>query len=261
MKTVALIAAMSTQLFVALVATLLNTTLLHATSLNTAMLNATEATPGASENAWSAREIEGWRVSISKQLERDDPKALAAALELLSSQLQEIVRVVPKVAVIELQKVTLWFSPEYPAVPPRAEYHPGAGWLRDHGRDPAMVKGVEFTNVRIFAAETRRMPNFALHELAHAYHDQVLGNGHKELIAAFERAKAAGSYERVERQDSEGRKTMDRAYAMTSPQEYFAETTEAYFAKNDFQPYDREQLKAFDPAAFELLGVLWKCDQ
>ena len=261
MKTVALIAAMSTQLFVALVATLLNTTLLHATSLNTAMLNATEATPGASENAWSAREIEGWRVSISKQLERDDPKALAAALELLSSQLQEIVRVVPKVAVIELQKVTLWFSPEYPAVPPRAEYHPGAGWLRDHGRDPAMVKGVEFTNVRIFAAETRRMPNFALHELAHAYHDQVLGNGHKELIAAFERAKAAGSYERVERQDSEGRKTMDRAYAMTSPQEYFAETTEAYFAKNDFQPYDREQLKAFDPAAFELLGVLWKCDR
>ena len=198
---------------------------------------------------------------ISKKLETDDTEALKVALDLLTKQLQEIRRAVPQTAVTELQKVTLWFSPEYPGVPPRAEYHPGAGWLRDHGRDPAMVKGLEFTNVRIFAAETRRMPNFALHELAHAYHDQVLGNSNQEVLAAFERAKATGRYVRVERQDSEGRKTKDRAYALTSPQEYFAETTEAYFAKNDFQPFDREELKAFDRAAFELLGALWKCDQ
>ncbi len=251
MKLTSCFATLSTQLFIGVFATLLNV----ATPL------ATTAIAHPPENTWSTREIEGWKVSISKNLEADDPKGLATALELLTAQLQEIMRVVPKSASAELQKVSLWFSPEYKGVPPRAEYHPGAGWLRENGRDPAMVKGVEFTNVRIFAAETRRMPNFALHELAHAYHDQVLGNGNKELIAAFERAKAGGSYERVERQDSEGRKTMDRAYAMSSPQEYFAEATEAYFTKNDFQPYNREQLKAFDPAVFELLGTLWKCDE
>ena len=102
------------------------------------------------------------------------------------------------------------------------------------------------------------MPNFALHELAHAYHDQVLGNDHEELIATFERAKAGGKYDRVERQDSEGRKRQDRAYALTSPQEYFAETTEAYFSHNDFQPYDRAELEAFDPAMYKLLGTLWR---
>ena len=207
---------------------------------------------------WSSRTIEGWKVNINERLEKDDPKQLAKALELLTRQLQEIVRVVPPDAVTRLREVTLWMSPEYKGIGPRAEYHPGAGWLRDNGRDPAMVKGVEFTNVRIFEAETRRMPNFALHELAHAYHDQVLGNDHKELIATYERAKAGGKYDRVERQDSEGRKSQDRAYALTSPQEYFAETTEAYFSKNDFQPYDRAELEAFDPAMYKLLESLWR---
>jgi Mlc titration factor MtfA (ptsG expression regulator) len=122
-----------------------------------------------------------------------------------------------------------------------------------------MAQGVEFTNVRIFEAETRRMPNFSLHELAHAYHDRVLAGGfaNKEIRAAFEKAKASGNYDRVERQDSEGRKRMDRAYAMTNPQEYFAESTEAYFTRNDFFPYIGDELKQHDPEMFALLRELW----
>jgi Mlc titration factor MtfA (ptsG expression regulator) len=61
----------------------------------------------------------------------------------------------------------------------------------------------------------------------------------------------------VERQDSEGRKRFDRAYAITNPAEYFAETTEAYFSRNDFFPFTKEELKQHDPAMFELLGKLW----
>ena len=43
-------------------------------------------------------------------------------------------------------------------VPPRAEYHPDAGWLRDHGRNPKMSRGVEFTDIAEFDRETLRMP-------------------------------------------------------------------------------------------------------
>jgi Mlc titration factor MtfA (ptsG expression regulator) len=122
-----------------------------------------------------------------------------------------------------------------------------------------MAKGIEFTNIRIFEAETRRMPNFALHELAHAYHDRYLPESHNnpEIKAAYEVAKASGKYDRVERQDSEGRKRLDRAYAITNPAEYFAETTEAYFSRNDFFPFTKEELKQHDPAMYELLGKLW----
>jgi hypothetical protein len=133
---------------------------------------------------------------------------------------------------------------------------PTRDWLRDNGRDPVMAKGVEFTNVRIFEAETRRMPNFALHELAHAYHNRTvrMSFGNLEIKAAYEKAKASGKYDRVERKDSEGRSRMDRAYAMTNPQEYFAECTEAYFSRNDFFPFTRDELKQHDPEMFELLG-------
>jgi len=203
--------------------------------------------------------IEGWTLNISDQLLQQEPVATQRALELLAAQLQEIVRVVPAAAVAELRKVPLWFSPEYPQVQPRAEYHPGAKWLRENGRDPVMEKAVEFTNIRIFERETKRMPNFALHELAHAYHDRVLpkGFGNQEIKAAYENAKQKGLYDQVEQRFGDGRTANVRAYAMASPMEYFAESSEAFFSTNDFFPFHREQLARHDPDMFTLLKSLW----
>jgi len=184
---------------------------------------------------------------------------LDKSLELLTAQLKEIKRVVPAKAVVELQKVTLWFSPEYAGVQPRAEYHPDAGWLKDNKRDPAMAQGVEFTCVRTFERETKRMPCFVLHELAHSYHDRVLprGFGNPEIKAAYERAKASGTYDKVEQRFGDGRSAQVRHYAMTNPMEYFAENTEAFFGTNDFFPFTHDELAAHDPVMCELLGKLW----
>jgi dipeptidyl-peptidase-4 len=101
------------------------------------------------------------------------------------------------------------------------------------------------------------MPNFALHELAHAFHDRVLGFENDPIEAAYQKAKAAGLYDRVQRQDSEGRKRLDRAYAMTNAKEYFAECSEAFFTRNDFFPFTKDELQKHDPEMFELLSKLW----
>ncbi len=74
---------------------------------------------------------------------------------------------------------------------------------------------------------------------------------------AYEKAKASGKYEHVERKDSEGSITLKRAYAMENPQEYFAESTEACFSRNDFFPFTRAELKQHDPEMFALLEKLW----
>ena len=209
------------------------------------------------------RQLKGWRVLISQRLLDDHAAATEQALELLAAQLEEIVRVVPADAVAKLRKVPLYLSPAYDGFGAKAEYHPAAGWLREHGRDPAMEKAVEFTNILIFAEETRRMPNFTLHELAHAYHDRELAEGfsNPDVIAAFERARAGGIYDRVERQDTKGTRTTDRAYALTNQQEYFAETTEAYFSRNDFFPFCREELESHDPHACRMLQQAWGCGE
>ncbi len=206
------------------------------------------------------RDVLGWSLHIDRELLRNEPQATGKAIELLKRQLDEIVRHVPAPAVAELQKVALYFSPSYPGVQPRAEFHPGAEWLKENGREPAMVKSVEFTNIADFEAETIRMPNFALHELAHAYHFRVLpdGYGNAEVIKAFETAKASGKYDRVERSNGvRGQNSFEKAYGMSSPMEYFAESTEAYFSTNDFFPFNSKELKSHDPEMFELLSELW----
>lgn len=209
------------------------------------------------------RRIRGWNVLVSRALLADEPQATARALELMETQLAEIERVVPAEAVAELRKVPLYVNPEYPGGKPVAEYHPEAGWLRDHGRDPAMARAVEFSNVLLFEEDTNRMPNFVLHELAHAYHHRVLPDGfdNAEIKAAFDRAKAGGGYDAVERWFGNGKpNTRERAYAMTAVPEYFAETTEAFFSRNDFFPFTRDELRRHDPAMHDLLARLWGAD-
>lgn len=202
--------------------------------------------------------VEGWTVHLSEKLLADQPAAVAKAIELLAAQLREIIKVLPAPAVAKLRTTPLWFSPHYPGVGARAEYHPGKAWLKDNGRPVAMVKCVEFTNIPQFEAETRRMPNFALHELAHAYHDQVLGFNNPQVKEAYEQAKAEKLYDNVEHRAADGRTRMGRSYAMTNPQEYFAECTEGYFSRNDIYPYNREELAKHDPRMHALLASLWK---
>lgn len=204
------------------------------------------------------RDVLGWTLHVSTSLLAADPEATATAVTLLERQLAEIVRVVPPAAVTELRKTPLWFSPEYPGVGPRAEFHPDAGWLRNNGRDPGMARAVEFTNIRIFPEECDRMPNFVLHELAHAYHFRVLGADEPAIRDAFERARAAGIYDKVERRHGGDRPTsIGRAYAMSDEKEYFAETTEAFFSRNDFFPFSREELAAHDPRMLRVLETAW----
>src|ERR1051325_991072 len=215
---------------------------------------------GAEARRYETNSIEGWTVLVDERLLAEDKAATKKALELLRTQLKEIVRVGPAAAVAKRREVTLWFSPEYPGVKPKAEYHPDAGWLRAHRRNPAVAKGVEFTDVRDFEREMNRMPNFALHELAHAYHDRVLSNGfdNAEIKAAFNRAKASRTYDKVERWFGNGRtNTFELSYAMTSPMEYFAENTEAFFSRNDFFLFTRGELKRHDPGMEQLVARLW----
>ena len=117
--------------------------------------------------SYQTREIEGWTIHFNETLFSEQKREVEIMLPLLHKQLAEIVRVVPPRALAQLRAIPIWVSPTYPNTSPKAEYHPGAEWLREHGRNPAMVKAVEITNVRTFAQETDRMPNFLLHELAH----------------------------------------------------------------------------------------------
>lgn len=81
-------------------------------------------TAAAAGPQWKTQKIEGWTVHVRDTLLTEQPEATEKALTLFTTQLQEIIRVVPPRAVEELRKVPIWFSPEYKGEQPRAEYHP-----------------------------------------------------------------------------------------------------------------------------------------
>lgn len=207
---------------------------------------------------YETRQVNGWTVKIRTELLGERRTDTDDKMKLVASQLAIVAKVVPAPALKELRRVTIYLSPEYPGIQPRGEYHPGADWLRENGRDPEMVKGVEISNLSILKQEIDRMPVFLLHELAHAYHDRVLGFDNPRVQEAYEKAKASGKYDKVERWLGTGKPIRhERAYAMTNAQEYFAEGTEAYFARNDFYPFERKDLVKVDPGLAKLLGQLW----
>jgi hypothetical protein len=160
---------------------------------------------------------------------------------------------VPRPALDRLREVPLWVEAGNPKVQCMC-YHPSRGWLEAHGFNPEKAGAVEIGNPVTFLDWTHHQRAMVLHELAHAYHHQVLGYDNPDIKAAYEHAKAGGTYESVLYYD--GRKR--RAYAMNNDQEYFAELTEAYFSTNDFYPFVRPEVKEHDPQMFETLKKLWE---
>jgi dipeptidyl-peptidase-4 len=96
-------------------------------------------------------------------------------------------------------------------------------------------------------------PAVILHELAHAYHDQILDFEHPEIIAAYDAAMEKGIYNRALLYDGK----IVKHYATTNHKEYFAEATEAYFYRNDFYPFVRAELKQHDPVGHALMENVW----
>jgi hypothetical protein len=92
-----------------------------------------------------------------------------------------------------------------------------------------------------------------LHELAHGYHDKVLGYDDADVRAVYDAAKEAKAYESVLHIDG-GKK---RHYALTNDKEYFAEASEAYFGTNDFFPFVRAELRQHDPRGFAMIEKAW----
>ena len=197
--------------------------------------------------------LEGWTVRVNRLLLRQQSELGTEALKLLGVKLYEITRVVPAKPLQELQKVPIWLGVD-DGPNDRAQYHPSRDWLQDHHFNPEKAKGVEIGNARAFLQTEREQPALVLHELAHAYHDQVLTFQHAGIQEAYREAKKSGSYDSVLRISG----GTERHYALTDPQEYFAEGTEAFFGTNDFYPFVRAELRVHDPKLYRLLERIWR---
>lgn len=203
------------------------------------------------------RVIEGWTVRIDPELlDGSDKKRVemaAEALKSLANHLQRIRYIVPEPRLKELQRLPIWIDYRHELT--NMQYHPSEGWLIRNGFDPRLEKHVHIPRAEALldSKQWAKHPYVVLHELAHAYHDQVLGFDNPEIVATYEEMKTEGLYKKVLLYTG---KQVEH-YGLSNPKEYFAESTEAYFGVNDFYPFVRAELREHDPRMFRLLRDIW----
>lgn len=201
------------------------------------------------------KEIEGWKIHIDPALLNDDPKSEESqSLEMLQNHLFFITHLVPEERLKELRTLEIWIEKENPGL--RAmQYHPSRKWLVDNDHDPRLAKKVHIPVARALVSRSQIMkhPMVVLHELAHAYHDQILGFDDSRIMKVFQKAKESGKYRSVLLYN--GKRVLH--YGMTNHKEYFAEGTEAFFNRNDFYPFVQAELKSHDPDFHAVLEEIW----
>ena len=198
--------------------------------------------------------VSGWIVILERQLSEANRPLANRVLTALEKQLDAIAAAVPPGVAIELRQVPIWI--DYRSKSPRGgQYHWSAEGARQAGEDPRKAGGVEITRAEDFLEMSEwEQPWMVLHELAHAWHHRVLGEGSGMVRNAYENAKRSGSYESVKHVGG----VMMQHYAMTNDREYFAELSEAYFGRNDFFPFQREELKKHDPMGYAMIETAWR---
>ncbi|MCY2952571.1 MAG: glycoside hydrolase N-terminal domain-containing protein [Planctomycetota bacterium] len=203
----------------------------------------------------TTRNIEGWKVRVDDRLLTPPNDVLGTkSIRFLESRLSDIKAVMAPKPLEKLQAVTIVLDLSHGKLRPM-QYHPDADWLKENGYSADLVKCVHIPVAADLATPRNivEQPWVVLHELAHAYHDQVLGFVEPRILKAYEDFKRSGHGDKALLYNG----TRVRHYGLTDQKEFFAEMTESYFGMDDFFPFNRAELMTAEPEIHELMQAIW----
>jgi hypothetical protein len=209
----------------------------------------------AKPSAHTARKIEGWSVRVDDRLLQPPNQELGErAIKALAAKLADINVVVGPAKLEKLHAVKIQLDLSNGGLK-AMQYHPDVGWLVENGYDRKIVHCVHIpVAAELLEPEIVNVqPWCVLHELAHAYHDQILGFDEPRIREAYEKYKKGGHGDSV--LFVAGGHV--RHYALTDHKEFFAEMSESYFGSNDFFPFNRAELMTAEPEIYHLLLDIW----
>jgi acetyl esterase/lipase len=196
---------------------------------------------------YTVKVVAGWQVVVHNALLPGGEQADTgtAALKNLEAAMVRLKTWIPEAPLARLLKVRIWLEVDSTNGPhgrtSAYQYHPGRDWLVDMDFHPAKHKCVEYGRASSLAgAADDRAVTTLLHELAHAYHDQVLTFEHAEVMAAYRRAV-------------DGTKYPARDWVKSNHKEFFAGVTTRYFGTKA----QRDALVERDPVLAKLLESIW----
>jgi hypothetical protein len=201
-----------------------------------------------------AESIEGWSVGVDRSMDENAAALTSQVRAVLRENLRELSRRLPAKRVEELRRVPLfvWIGNG----PKHGAYYSNGNGFGD-GRAPpaAIIGGIAIDDPQSVIRWLEAVPSGLLHELAHAYHEQVLGIDDPAIAAAYQNAVDHHLYENVANRNGQ---IVARSYALTNKSEYFALVTQAYYWKSGFYPFVNSELRGYDPAGYDLVRAKWE---
>ena len=202
---------------------------------------------------YAVKKIHGFELLIEPSiLKKVEYRGL---IDEVQSQLIVLDKLLKPETLVELKKVKIWIEWDNKSTGcEAAAFHKDAKWLIQNKLNPDKAGGIEICNLKLMSAWSKQnQPMMMLHEFAHAYQFHFLGDDNVDIKTTYQAAMNAGLYQSV----PDGRGGSKRAYAANNFFEYFAELTESYWFKNDYFPFDRESLMAYDPLGYFLMKKIW----
>lgn len=209
--------------------------------------------------SYQQQHFQGWQIFLHDAYLKPKNRILSLQVRrVLQVQLSACTHVLPKHAIQKLRATRIFV--EYDANPMcrgnSGVYRTGTPrYVWQRGLHPLKANAIELCGAKIFYDTVHTMPAQLLHELAHAYHAHHVTPLEEQLIqTAYTHAKSKGLYVQVPHYGSRPR----MSYARLNVREYFAETTESFFGRNNAFPFDRKQLKTYDPLGYKMVRIIWK---
>ena len=195
---------------------------------------------------YTVKNIEGWKVYVHKDLLPGGKHAETGAVALgrLKGDMIEVRRWMPDEPLKKLLKVGIWLEVDSTNGPhgrtPTFHYHPEKDWLEKMDFHPGKHKCVKYSRAEALANKKGRSSKTLLHELAHAYHDQVLTFDDPDILAAYKRCVEGTAYP-------------ERDWVKSNHKEFFAGVTTRYFGTKE----ERKALEERDPILAKKLQKTW----
>lgn len=207
-----------------------------------------QKTPYEPTSHYTTMKMEGWKVYINNALLPGGKQAEmgAKAIKRLRGDMVLVKHWVADEPLAKLLKVAIWLEVDTTNGPhgrtPVFHYHGYLGWLKRMDFHPGKHKCVEYSKavalVRFRGANSAKV---LLHELSHAYHDQVLSFDDPDILAAHKRARENGKYPKND------------FILRLDHKEFFANLTTRYFGTKR----EREALVERDPILLKKLQKVW----
>ncbi|MDB6155426.1 MAG: hypothetical protein JWL90_3879 [Chthoniobacteraceae bacterium] len=205
------------------------------------------------------RKLDKWTFQLERELIEQRPDEADQVVKRLEAKLEQTLQLFPANARERLRTLSIFVMLGSQSA--NGGQDNGAEYFRRIDPDFRAHLDPSWRNVLVIYSASNYLwqdehwaMQLLVHELSHAWHLQQWPEKQTDIFSAWQQAMAAGLYHGVK--DVNG-VPLDKSYAAFNQLEYFAELSCAYFWRGEYEPFDREALRLYDPAGFAMIEKMW----